>query len=31
MVALGVLQVSGLSLDLMTRLQGVVANWQTPI
>lgn len=31
MVALGVLQVSGLWLDLMTRLQGVVANWQTPI
>lgn len=31
MIALGVLQVSGLWLDLMTRLQGVVANWQTPI
>lgn len=31
MVALGLLQVSGLWLDLMTRLQGVVANWQTPI
>lgn len=31
MVVLGVLQVSGLWLDLMTRLQGVVANWQTPI
>lgn len=31
LVALGVLQVSGLWLDLMTRLQGVVANWQTPI
>lgn len=31
MVALGVLQVSGLWLELMTRLQGVVANWQTPI
>ena len=31
MVALGILQVSGLWLDLMTRLQGVVANWQTPI
>lgn len=31
MVALGVLQVSGLWLDLMTRLQGVVANWQTPL
>ncbi|ABL81706.1 MULTISPECIES: cytochrome c biogenesis protein CcdA [unclassified Nocardioides] len=31
MVTLGVLQVSGLWLDLMTRLQGVVANWQTPI
>ncbi len=31
MVILGVLQVSGLWLDLMTRLQGVVANWQTPI
>lgn len=31
MVALGVLQVSGLWLDLMSRLQGVVANWQTPI
>lgn len=31
MVALGVLQVSGLWLDFMTRLQGVVANWQTPI
>lgn len=31
MVALGVLQVSGLWLDLMTRLQGVVANWQMPI
>ncbi|GAW49735.1 MULTISPECIES: cytochrome c biogenesis CcdA family protein [unclassified Nocardioides] len=31
LIALGVLQVSGLWLDLMTRLQGVVANWQTPI
>lgn len=31
MIALGILQVSGLWLDLMTRLQGVVANWQTPI
>lgn len=31
MVALGLLQVSGLWLELMTRLQGVVANWQTPI
>lgn len=31
MVILGALQVSGLWLDLMTRLQGVVANWQTPI
>jgi cytochrome c-type biogenesis protein len=31
MIALGLLQVSGLWLDLMTRLQGVVANWQTPI
>lgn len=31
MVVLGVLQVTGLWLDLMTRLQGVVANWQTPI
>ncbi|WGX96390.1 cytochrome c biogenesis CcdA family protein [Nocardioides sp. L-11A] len=31
MVLLGVLQVSGLWLDLMTRLQGVVATWQTPI
>lgn len=31
MIMLGVLQVSGLWLDLMTRLQGVVANWQTPI
>lgn len=31
MVCLGLLQVTGLWLDLMTRLQGVVANWQTPI
>ncbi|GGD11124.1 cytochrome c biogenesis CcdA family protein [Nocardioides daphniae] len=31
MVTLGALQVSGIWLDLMTRLQGVVANWQTPI
>lgn len=31
MVALGVLQVSGLWLELMTRLQGVVANWQAPL
>lgn len=31
LIALGVLQVSGLWLDLMTRLQGLVANWQTPI
>ncbi|WP_299932489.1 cytochrome c biogenesis protein CcdA [uncultured Nocardioides sp.] len=31
MITLGILQVSGLWLDLMTRLQGVVANWQTPI
>lgn len=31
MIALGILQVSGLWLELMTRLQGVVANWQTPI
>ena len=31
LIALGALQVSGLWLDLMTRLQGVVANWQTPI
>lgn len=31
MVTLGVLQVSGVWLDLMTRLQGVVANWQTPL
>ena len=31
LVALGVLQVSGLWLELMARLQTVVANWQTPI
>jgi len=31
LITLGVLQVSGLWLDLMTRLQGIVANWQTPI
>lgn len=31
MVVLGALQVSGLWLELMTRLQGIVANWQTPI
>ncbi len=31
MIALGVLQVSGLWTELMSRLQGVVAGWQTPI
>ncbi len=31
LVALGLLQVSGAWLELMTRLQTVVANWQTPI
>lgn len=31
LVLLGVLQVSGLWLDLISRLQGLIANWQVPL
>lgn len=31
LVLLGLLQVSGLWLELISRLQGVNANWQVPL
>jgi cytochrome c-type biogenesis protein len=31
LIVLGVLQVTGLWMQLISRLQGVIANWQVPL